>query len=102
MLILERMWLKMQYIEMTIEEASKLARKGATVLVATQDLDSGESIARFESKTCKECESIIKNGETIARVYDDFMNQLRVFTKKQIDVINFDSYGKLSTILLKE
>lgn len=95
----------MQYIEMTIEEANEYFKgsKGKTVLVAVKDLENEEDqIVSFVKKNRCECESIINEAETVARVYDDFMNQLRVFTAKQVDIRNITPRGKLSTILLKE
>lgn len=93
----------MQYVEMTIEEANKYYKgsTGKTVLVAVQDLESNE-VAEFVRRGKSECENILNEAETIARVYDDFINQLRVFTEKQPDIRNIISRGKLSTILLKE
>lgn len=93
----------MQYIEMTIEEALKYNRgnKSKTVLVAIQDLES-EEMPEFVKKSKHECENIIMKAESIARVYDDFVNQLRVFTERQPDIRNIIPMGKLSTILLKE
>lgn len=93
----------MQYIEMTIEEALKYNRgnKSKIVLVAIQDLEN-EEMTEFVKKSRYECENIIMEAETVARVYDDFVNQLRVFTEKQMDIRNITPRGKLSTILLKE
>ena len=93
----------MEYIEMTIDEANEYCKRNkcATVLVAVQDLEK-EEIPEFIPKNKIDCEKIIKEAETIARVYDDFVNQLRVFTEKQADIKFIDPRGKLSTILLKE
>lgn len=103
MTLISERWPNMQYIEMTIEEALKYNRgnKSKTVLVAVQDLESDE-IPEFVKKGKHECENIIMEAETIARVYDDFVNQLRVFTEKQPDIRNIIPRGKLSTILLRE
>lgn len=103
MMRISERWLNMQYVEMTIEEALKCNRgnKLKTVLVAVQDLECVE-ISAFVKKSKHECENIIMEAETIARVYDDFVNQLRVFTEKQPDIRNIIPRGKLSTILLKE
>lgn len=93
----------MHYVEMTIEEANEYYKgnTGKIVLVAVQDLEKNE-VAEFVKRGKCECESIINEAETIARVYDDFINQLRVFTEKQTDIRNILPRGKLSTILLKE
>lgn len=88
---------------MTIEEANEYYKgtSGRTVLVAVQDLET-EEISSFVKKSKHDCENIIMEAETIARVYDDFVNQLRVFTEKQPDIRNIIPRGKLSTILLRE
>ncbi|WP_313069886.1 hypothetical protein [Lacrimispora sp.] len=93
----------MHYIEMTIEEANEYYRgtKGKTVLVAVQDLEK-DDVVEFTKRNKDDCVNIICEAETIARVYDDFINQLRVFTEKQSDIRNIMPRGKLSTILLKE
>lgn len=92
----------MKYVIVSIEEAKKIAKKDAVVLIAIDDLEINDCNIEFTKKRFGECEKLIKEAETIARVYDDFVNQLRVFSKKQIDVINYVPHGKLSTILLKE
>ena len=103
MMQISERWLKMQYIEMTIEEALKYNRgnKSKTVLIAVQDLES-EEIPEFVKKSKHECDNIIMEAETIARVFDDFVNQLSVFTEKQPDIRNIIPRGQLSTILLRE
>lgn len=93
----------MKYIEMTIEEALEYSRgnKSQVVLVAVRDLERSEQdseVADFVRKSKKECEEIIKSAETIARSYDNFISQLKVFTRKQIDLKNIKPYGKESTI----
>ena len=94
----------MKYVEMTIEEALEysMGNKAQVVLVAVRDLEQDEQnseITDFVRKSKKECEEIIKNAETIARSYDEFISQLKVFTRKQIDLKNIKPYGKESTIL---
>lgn len=91
----------MQYIMVSIEEAKKIAKKDAVVLIAINDLEANDCNVEFRRQSFGECEKLIKEAETIARVYDDFVNQLRVFSEKQVDVINYKNQGKLSTILLK-
>lgn len=92
----------MKYVMVSIEEAKKIAKKDAVVLIAVNDLETKDCNIKFTRQSFGECEKLIKEAETIARVYDDFVNQLRVFSKKQIDVINYVPHGKLSTILLKK
>ena len=95
--------LMIKYVEMTIEDAVNYckSRGNQTVLVAVQNLEDENSIASFSKKDISECEKIIKNAETIARLSDDFVNQLRCFTCKQRDIFNVVPKGKLKTILLE-
>lgn len=92
----------MQFIEMTIEEALEYSKgdKSKIVLVAVQNLELNETPV-FMKKDKRECENIIRRAETVARVCDDFVNQLRIFSKKQADIMNIEPHGKLSTILLR-
>ena len=95
----------MHYIEMTIEEANEYYKgtSGKTVLVAVQDMERDEEqILSFVKKSKSECESILCEAETVIRVYDDFVNQLKAFTEKQWDIRSITPKGRLSTILLKE
>lgn len=92
----------MKYVKMTIEEANKIAKKDAVVYVATSDLEQDEFCDAFEKKRFGECENIIKEAETIAKMCDGFASQLRLFTVEQEDIINYEPRGKLSTILFKE
>ncbi len=90
----------MEYIEMTIEEALQYSRgnKAQVVLVAVRDLEQDSEITNFVRKSKNECEDIIRNAETIARSYDEFISHLKVFTKKQISLKDIRPYGKESTI----
>lgn len=90
----------MKYIEMTLEEALKYNVK--TVLVAVQDLEKKNECVSFEKKDRKEYEKIIKEAATLVKVSDDFVNQLRAFSKEQTDIRKITPHGKLNTILLKE
>lgn len=93
----------MKYIILSIDEAKKVAKKDAKVMIAISDLENGEELnSEFKRTTFGECYNIFDEAKTIAKVCDDFANQLRVFTKSQIDVINYEMKGKLSTILLGE
>lgn len=91
----------MKYIMMTLDDAKGLAKKDAMVLVSIQDLENVELSVGFEKKTFGECDLIFSEASTIANIEDDFVNQLRVFTERQTDAINFIPKGRLSTILLK-
>lgn len=90
----------MRYVLMDIDEAVKYC-KGKKVLVAERDLNSNE-IVGFEKKTFQECKDIIERSETIAKICDDFLNQLKVFTVEQKDIMNIKPVGKMSTILVRD
>ena len=45
---------------------------------------------------------MLQEAETIGRVYDDFISQLRVFTAKQSNIVNYRPIGKLSTIMIHD
>lgn len=90
----------MKYVKMTLEEALKYNAK--TVLVAVQDLEKENECLSFEKKDRKEYERIVKEAVTLVKVTDDFVNQLRAFSKKQTDIRKITPHGKLSMILLKE
>lgn len=91
----------MEYVEMTIEEALEYSRgnKFQVVLVAVRDLEKNDEITEFIKRSKNECEDIIRNAETIAKLHDEFISQLKVFTMKQIDLKNIKPHGKESTIL---
>lgn len=89
------------YIEMTVEEAMKIKGKNAKVLVAVQDLSNNDTITSFKPSRFGECENIIKSGETILKQMDDFVNQLKIFSYKQVDLNNIKNRGKMHTILFK-
>lgn len=90
----------MKYIEMSLEEAKKVAKKDAIVLVAIQDLANKDCNIGFSKKKFCECNNILEEAKSIAKVCDDFANQLRVFSEFQTDIVNYNPIGKLSTILL--
>lgn len=89
----------MEYVIMSLEEAKKVAKKDAIVLVSKQDLENPDCNIGFCKKKFCECNSILEEAASIAKVCDDFANQLRLFSEKQSDVINYRPIGKLSTIL---
>lgn len=90
-----------KYVEMTVNQALELSRgnKEMKVLVAVNDLEK-DDVAAFVKKTKCECENIIKEAETIARVCDDFIDSLRCFSVKQ-DLKRIRPVGKMSTILIQ-
>lgn len=90
----------MEYIVMSLEEAKKVAKKDAIVLVAKQDLENTDCNIGFNPKKFGECISVLEEGSTIAKVCDDFVNQLRIFSEYQKDVINYEPRGSLNIILV--
>lgn len=91
----------MEYVTMTMEEAKKIVKKDAVVLVAKQDLQKEDCNIGFEKKKFYECSDILKEAETIAKICDDFVNQLRCFTVCQKNPINYAPNGTLNTILFR-
>lgn len=92
----------MEYILMTVEEAKKMAKKDAVVLVAVNDLENPKDISEFSKKRFFECEKMIKEAETIASVCDDFIRQLRCYTERQDAFPDLRLKGKESVILFRE
>lgn len=76
----------MEYVIMSLEEAKKVAKKDAIVLVSKQDLENPDCNIGFKKKKFGECHSILEEAATIAKVCDDFAAQLRVFSDIQLDV----------------
>ena len=76
----------MEYIIMSLEEAKKVAKKDAVVLVSKQDLENPDCNIGFKKKKFGECYNILEEAATIAKVCDDFAAQLRVFSDIQLDV----------------
>lgn len=89
----------MEYVVMSLEEAKKVAKKDAIVLVAKQDLENPDCNVEFERKKFYECSSIIEQAETIAKVCNEFANELRCFSHIQEDLYNITPKGEMSTIL---
>ena len=87
----------MEYIVMSLEEAKKVAKKDAIVLVSKQDLENPDCNIRFTKKYFGECHNILEEAATIAKMCDDFSDQLKVFSDLQTDVPK----GYLHTILCK-
>lgn len=91
----------MRYIKMSLEEAKTLARKDAVVLVNVQDLTSDDCNTGFDKKYFGECYQILDNAECITQVFDEFADQLRVFSEKQTKFPMLENKGNLHTILFK-
>lgn len=90
----------MEFVMMTIDEAKKAAKKDAMVLVSVRDLEVEDVNEEFHVRKFVDCRNIIEGANTIAKVCDEFVNQLRLFTESQSDVINYEPRGRLNTILL--
>lgn len=88
----------MEYIIMSLEEAKKVAKKDAVVLVSKQDLENPDCNIGFCKKRFGECHNILEEAAMIAEVCDNFANQLRVFSDIQLDVPK----GDLHTILFSK
>lgn len=91
----------MEYVVMSLEEAKKAAKKDAIVLVAKQDLENPDCNTGFIKKKFCECNNILEEAATIAKVCDDFINQLRVFSEVQTNALDYEKKGILNTILIK-
>jgi len=91
----------MDYMEMTIEEASKLCKGNTTILVATKYLEDAGVKCVFTKRMGIECDELFDDAQTVIKSFDDFVKQLNVFTEKQ-DIYNIIPHGVQRTILLKE
>lgn len=86
-----------EYVIMSLEEAKKVVKKDAVILVAKQDLENPDCNIGFKKKKFGECHNILEQAALIAKVCDDFAAQLRVFSDIQVDVPT----GTLHTIMFK-
>lgn len=91
----------MDYVVMTLEEAKKVAKKDAIVLVSKQYLEQKDCNIGFAKKRFCECSELLQEAEIIAKVCDDFAAQLRCFTTRQVDPVNYKPVGTLNTILFR-
>lgn len=87
----------MEYVVMSLEEAKKVAKRGAVVLVSKQDLEDQDCNVGFKKKTFGECHNILEEAATIAKMCDDFSSQLKVFSDLQESVPK----GSLHTIMFR-
>lgn len=87
-----------EYVVMSLEEAKKVAKKDAVVLVSKQDLENPDCNIGFKKKKFGECHNILEEAATIAKLCDDFSAQLKVFSDLQESVPK----GYLHTILYKK
>lgn len=66
----------LEYVKMTASEAVKLVGGDATVYVAIGR--ETDCVADFTRRKFCECEGMIRNGESIQYIVDDFISQLNV------------------------
>lgn len=86
------------YVIMTAKEAMELVGEDSIVLVSVQDLTKKNTLVKFYKKRGRECRTFINEAELIAKIHCE----IRVFSEKQADPINFEPKGFLRTVLLKE
>ena len=86
-----------KYVTMSLEEAKKVAKKDAIVLVSKQDLEQKDINSGFTKYRFGECHNILEQAALIAKVCDDFAAQLRVFSDLQIN----DPKGIMHTIMFR-
>lgn len=91
-----------KYVEMTVEEALQKCNKNAKVLVAVQDLTDEECDVVFVKKRKGEYAEIFQDVKTVISAYDEFINQLNLFTVKQTNFPIISPEGMRKTILLKQ
>ena len=89
----------MRYVEIPIEEAMKKCKKNAKVLVAEQDLENEDCDVLFVVKGKKDYNELFKDIQTAATLPDEFLNQLRLFTKHQ-DIPDIKPHGVQKIVLI--
>ena len=77
----------------------KKCKKNAKVLVAEQDLENEDCDVLFVVKGKKEYNELFKDIQTAATLPDEFLNQLRLFTKHQ-DIPNIKPQGVQKIVLI--
>lgn len=90
----------MKYIKMTIDEAKRVAKKDAIVLVSVMDLESDDCNSGFDKRRFGECYELLDKAKCITQVVDDFAPQLKVFSERQNKLPLLENKGKLHTIVL--
>ena len=92
----------MEYCFMSIEDAKKMAKKDAIVMVARRDLEDPEQFdIPFERKYFRECEKMISEAKTIMKSCDDIIKKLELFTAIQNEK-HLKREGWQNTILFKD
>lgn len=86
------------YVTMTAKEAMELVGEDCTVLVSVQDLTKKNAIAKFSKQKGEDCRNFVDQAKLIAKIECE----LRVFSEKQPDPIDFEPRGFLRTVLLRE
>lgn len=86
------------YVTMTAKEAMELVGEDSIVLVSVQDLTKKNTLAKFCKKKGRDCQNFIDEAKLIAKIECE----LRVFSEKQSDPIDFEPRGFLRTVLLRD
>lgn len=84
---------------MTMEDAKKIVDDSAIVLVSISDLEKGIVITNFKRSRFNECYRILEDGKTIAKLSNELVNSLNIYSEKQDDPIHYKPIGRLSTVL---
>ena len=92
----------MQYVEMSIEEAMKRCKKNAKILVATQDLADNNADIIFVQKKGSDYKELFEDVKTVASLTDDFVEQLKLFTEQQKDIMHIRPYGLQRIVIMRE
>lgn len=92
----------MQYVEMSIEEAMKRCKKNAKILVATQDLTDNNADIIFVQKKGSDYKELFEDVKTVASLTDDFVEQLKLFTEQQKDIMHIRPYGLQRIVIMRE
>ena len=86
------------YIKMTAKESMEIIGEDSIVLVSVQDLTKKNAIAKFSKQKGEDCRNFVDQAKLIAKIECE----LRVFSEKQPDPIDFEPRGFLRTVLLRE
>lgn len=92
----------MQYVEMSVEEAMKKCKKNARILVAVQDLTDTNADIIFVQKKGSDYKELFEDVKTVASLTDDFVEQLKLFTEQQKDIMNIRPYGMQRIVIMRE
>lgn len=91
----------MRYLKMSIKDAMTLCGEHTEVLVAIENLESGDCNEMFQKVYKEEYNKLFSDVKTVASMCDDIMKQLQCFTVKQ-DIYNIKPNGLKKVIILRE